>query len=151
MKILLQRVSSAKVEIGGETAGAIGPGFLALVGCHCGDTSAEADKLAAKTVALRVFADEAGKMNLSVADVGGSVLAVSQFTLYADTRKGNRPSFVDTGRADAALALYERYCERLREALGSHRVATGRFGADMKVSLVNEGPCTIELRCENVS
>ncbi|MBQ7667340.1 MAG: D-tyrosyl-tRNA(Tyr) deacylase [Kiritimatiellae bacterium] len=148
MKILLQRVSSAKIEIGGEIAGAVGSGYLALVGCHTGDTPENADKLAAKTVALRVFEDEGGKMNRSIADTGGSVLAVSQFTLYADTRKGNRPSFVDAGDPAAASALYDRYCARLREALGPDRVATGRFGADMRVSLVNEGPCTIELRSE---
>lgn len=148
MKVLLQRVSSAKVEIAGETAGAVGPGFLALVGCREGDAPEDADRLAAKTAALRVFEDAEGRMNRSVVDTGGSVLAVSQFTLYADTRKGNRPSFVEAGNGDSARVLYDRYCADLRSLLGPGRVATGRFRAEMRVSLVNEGPCTIELKSE---
>ena len=148
MKILLQRVSSAKVEIAGETVGAVGPGFMALVGCRTGDLPEDADRLAAKTAALRVFEDSEGRMNRSLGDVGGAVLAISQFTLYADTRKGNRPSFVEAGSGDAARVLYDRFCADLRSLLGAGRVATGRFGADMRVSLVNEGPCTVELRSE---
>ena len=148
MKILLQRVSSAKVEIGGEVAGTVGPGYLALVGCRAGDVPEDADRLAAKTAALRVFEDAEGRMNRSILDAGGAVLAISQFTLYADTRKGNRPSFVDSGPPDAARVLYDRFCADLRSLLGPGRVATGRFGADMRVSLVNEGPCTIELKSE---
>lgn len=148
MKVLLQRVSSAKVEIAGETVGAVGPGYLALVGCRAGDVPEDADRLAAKTAALRVFEDAEGRMNRSLGDTGGAVLAISQFTLYADTRKGNRPSFVDAGPPDAARTLYDRFCADLRSLLGPGRVATGRFGADMRVSLVNEGPCTIELRSE---
>ena len=148
MKVLLQRVSSAKVEIGGETVGAVGPGFMALVGCRTGDVPEDADRLAAKTAALRVFEDAEGRMNRSLGDTGGAVLAISQFTLYADTRKGNRPSFVEAGSGDAARVLYDRFCADLRSLLGPARVATGRFGADMRVSLVNEGPCTVELRSE---
>ena len=148
MKILLQRVSSASVAIGGETAGAVGRGYLALVGCRGGDTAEDCDRLAVRTANLRVFEDDAGRMNRSVLDVAGSVLAVSQFTLYADTRKGNRPSFVDAGDPAEAELLYERFLADLRSLLGPDRVAQGRFGADMQVSLVNDGPCTIELKSE---
>ena len=148
MKILLQRVSEAAVRIGGETAGAVGRGYLALVGCRAGDTAEDCDRLAVRTANLRVFEDDAGRMNRSVLDVAGSVLAVSQFTLYADTRKGNRPSFVEAGDPAEAELLYERFLADMRSLLGPDRVAQGRFGADMKVSLVNDGPCTIELRSE---
>ena len=148
MKILLQRVSSASVAIGGETAGAVGRGYLALVGCRGGDTAEDCDRLAVRTANLRVFEDDAGRMNRSVLDVAGSVLAVSQFTLYADTRKGNRPSFVEAGDPAEAELLYERFLADLRSLLGPDRVAQGRFGADMQVSLVNDGPCTIELKSE---
>ena len=148
MKILLQRVSSASVTVAGESVGQIGAGYLALVGCRTGDLPEDADRLAARTAALRVFEDAEGRMNRSVADVGGAVLAISQFTLYADTRKGNRPSFVEAGDPAAAERLYERFCADLRSLLGPVRVATGRFGADMRVALVNEGPCTIGLRSE---
>ena len=148
MKILLQRVSEASVSVDGETIGAVGRGYLALVGCRGGDTTEDCDRLAARTASLRVFEDDAGRMNRSVVDVAGSVLAISQFTLYADTRKGNRPSFVEAGDPAEAELLYERFLADLRSLLGPDRVAQGRFGADMKVSLVNDGPCTIELRSE---
>ena len=148
MKILLQRTASASVEIAGETVGAVGRGYLALVGCRAGDTAEDCDRLAVRTANLRVFEDDAGRMNRSVLDVAGSVLAVSQFTLYADTRKGNRPSFVEAGDPAEAELLYERFLADMRSLLGPDRVAQGRFGADMKVSLVNDGPCTIELRSE---
>jgi D-tyrosyl-tRNA(Tyr) deacylase len=148
MKLLLQRVSEASVTIGGERVGEIGPGYLALVGCREGDTSEDADRLAVRAANLRVFEDAEGRMNRSVLDIGGSILAVSQFTLYADTRKGNRPSFVAAGDPALAEALYERAVADLRTLLGAGRVATGRFGADMKVALVNDGPCTIELLSE---
>ena len=148
MKLLLQRVSEASVTIGGERVGEIGPGYLALVGCREGDTPEDADRLAVRAANLRVFEDAEGRMNRSVLDVGGSVLAVSQFTLYADTKKGNRPSFVLAGDPALAEALYERVVADLRTLLGAGRVATGRFGADMKVALVNDGPCTIELVSE---
>ena len=148
MKILLQRISSASVESGGELLGAVGRGYLALVGCRGGDTAEDCDRLAVRTANLRVFEDDAGRMNRSVLDVGGAVLAVSQFTLYADTRKGNRPSFVEAGDPAEAELLYERFLADLRSLLGPDRVAQGRFGADMRVSLVNDGPCTIELKSE---
>ena len=148
MKVLLQRVSSASVTVAGETVGQIGAGYLALVGCRTGDLPEDADRLAARTAALRVFEDAEGRMNRSVADVGGAVLAISQFTLYADTRKGNRPSFVEAGDPAEAELLYERFLADLRSLLGPDRVAQGRFGVNMKVSLVNDGPCTIELRSE---
>ena len=148
MKILLQRVSSASVSIGGDTVGAVGRGYLALVGCRGGDTAEDCDRLAVRTANLRVFEDGEGRMNRSVLDVAGSVLAISQFTLYADTRKGNRPSFVEAGDPAEAELLYERFLADLRSLLGPDRVAQGRFGADMAVSLVNDGPCTIELASE---
>ena len=151
MKLLLQRVSEASVTIDGERVGEIGPGYLALVGCREGDTPEDADRLAVRAANLRVFEDAEGRMNRSVLDVGGSILAVSQFTLYADTRKGNRPSFVLAGDPALAEALYERAVADLRTLLGAGRVATGRFGADMKVALVNDGPCTIELLSEVAS
>ena len=147
MKLLLQRVSEASVTIGGERVGEIGPGYLALVGCREGDTPEDADRLAVRAANLRVFEDAEGRMNRSVLDVGGSIL----FTLYADTRKGNRPSFVLAGDPALAEALYERLVADLRTLLGAGRVATGRFGADMKVALVNDGPCTIELVSEVAS
>ncbi len=151
MKLLLQRVAETSVEVGGETVGAIGPGLLAFVGCREGDTPEDADRLAVRASALRIFPDDAGRMNRSVADIGGSVLAVSQFTLYADTRKGNRPSFVHAGDPAKAAILCERFAADLRSLLGPDRVAEGRFGADMRVALVNDGPCTIELLSETAT
>lgn len=151
MKLLLQRVSEASVTIGGERVGEIGPGYLALVGCRTGDTPEDADRLAVRAANLRVFEDAEGRMNRSVLDAGGAILAVSQFTLYADTRKGNRPSFVLAGDPALAEALYDRVVADLRSLVGAGRVATGRFGADMKVALVNDGPCTIELSSEVAS
>lgn len=148
MKILLQRVSRASVSVDGETVGAIGAGLLAFVGCRGGDAEEDADRLAVRTAALRVFPDAEGRMNRSVADTGGSVLAVPQFTLYADTRKGNRPSFVRAGDPAEAAVLCDRFAADLRSLLGPGRVAEGRFGADMRVELANEGPCTIELLSE---
>lgn len=145
MKVLLQRVSRASVDIDGVRVGEIGPGLMGLVGCRAGDTVADADYLADRLVALRIFRDAEDHMNLSVRDIGGGVLLVSQFTLYADTRKGNRPGFSLGGDPVAAKALYERLVERVRAALGTDRVATGVFAADMQVSLVNDGPVTIEL------
>jgi D-tyrosyl-tRNA(Tyr) deacylase len=136
MRALVQRVSRARVEVGGEEVGAIGPGLLVLLGVRRGDTAAAADKLARKLQALRIFEDADGRMNLSVQDVGGEVLCVSQFTLYGDTRKGNRPSFVEAAPPVEAEALYAR----VREALGAKG---GRFGAHMEVELVNDGPVTI--------
>ena len=151
MKILLQRVSRASVEVDSETVGAIGHGYMALVGCREGDLPEDADRLAVRVANLRVFEDDQGRMNRSVLDTGGGVLAISQFTLYADTRKGNRPSFSLAGSPEAAATLYERFCADLRTLLGPDRVAMGRFGASMRVSLVNEGPCTIELVSETAT
>jgi D-tyrosyl-tRNA(Tyr) deacylase len=143
MRVLLQRVTSATVTVDGRVVGRIGPGLLALVGVAHGDTAATAQRLAAKTVALRVFADDVRLMNLSVREVGGAVLAVSQFTLYADTRKGNRPSFTAAAAPGPGEAVYEAYVAALRaEGLP---VETGVFGAHMKVELANDGPVTVML------
>ena len=144
MRIVLQRVSEASVTVGGEVVSRIGPGLLLLVGVAAGDGEAQADWLAEKVAGLRIFSDEEGKMNLSVRDVGGEVLAVSQFTLLADTRKGKRPSFVRAAPPEEAEPLFDHFCERLR-ASGVGRVETGSFGAMMKVALVNDGPVTIVL------
>ena len=144
MIALLQRVTGARVDIADETVGRIGAGLLVLVCAEPADTEAVAQKLLAKILKLRIFADEAGKMNRSVQDVGGGLLIVSQFTLAADTRSGNRPGF--TGAAPPALgeALYDHFVALARE---QHPVvATGRFGADMQVHLVNDGPVTIPMR-----
>jgi D-aminoacyl-tRNA deacylase len=143
MKALVQRVSEARVTVGEETIGEIGPGLLVLLGVEVGDGAAAADLLARKIAALRIFEDAAGKMNLAVRDVGGAVLAISQFTLAADLRKGNRPSFIRAAPPEAAEPLYEQFCLRLREA--GLPVATGRFGAHMAVRLINDGPVTIWL------
>lgn len=144
MRALLQRVAQASVQVNGETVGAVGAGYLILLGVMQGDTDAQAEKLAEKTAALRVFEDEAGKMNRSLLDVGGDALVVSQFTLCADTRKGRRPSFVASAPPAEADRLYRLYAERLR-GLGVLRVETGVFAAHMEVSLVNHGPVTILL------
>jgi D-tyrosyl-tRNA(Tyr) deacylase len=144
MRLLVQRVREAHVEVEGETVGAIGPGLLVLVGITHTDDAAVALRLADKLVKLRVFEDEAGKMNRSVIDTGGAVLAVSQFTLYGDARGGNRPSFTAAARPEHAAPLFERFVALLSERLG-RAVPTGRFGADMKVHLVNDGPVTIWL------
>jgi D-tyrosyl-tRNA(Tyr) deacylase len=132
----VQRVREASVTVEGEEIARIGPGLLVLLGVRSGDTEAEADRLAAKLLALRVFEDADGKMNLSVRDAGGELLCVSQFTLYGDTRRGNRPSFVDAAPPEEAEPLYER----VREALGADG---GVFGARMSVELVNDGPVTL--------
>lgn len=143
MRVVLQRVSEASVAVDGATIGAIGSGLVALVGIADGDGAAVVRRLAEKTAALRIFRDEAGRFDRSVVDVGGAVLVVSQFTLLADTRKGNRPSFTDAADPAVAAPLVELYAAALRE-LGLE-VATGRFGADMAVSLINDGPVTIVL------
>ena len=145
MKALVQRVTEASVTIDGEIVAEIGKGYLVLFGVTHGDTEAMADKLAARVVKLRIFEDESGKTNKSIEDVAGSVIVVSQFTLYADTDHGNRPGFSNAARPDLAIPLYERFVADLRAALGPERVGTGRFGADMKVRLLNDGPFTVEL------
>lgn len=144
MRVIVQRVSHAAVRIDGATVGEINTGFLLLVGITHTDTKADADYLAKKVAQLRVFEDEAGKLNRALQDVGGAVLSVSQFTLYGDCTHGNRPSFVDAARPEQALPLYDYFNHQLRETYGL-RVETGRFGADMKVELINEGPVTILL------
>ncbi len=144
MIAMLQRVTEARVDIAGQTVGAIGPGLLMLVCAEPQDTEAVAAKLVDKVLKLRIFADEAGRMNRSLVDVGGGLLVVSQFTLAADTRGGNRPSFSAAAAPAQGEALYESV---LRHARDRHpRVASGRFGADMQVLLVNEGPVNIPMR-----
>ena len=144
MRIVLQRVASARVEVGNETVGQIGCGVLALVGVAQGDTQREAQWLAGKTVELRVFPDDEGKMNRSLLDIGGEALVVSQFTLLGDCRKGRRPSFIDAAAPDTADRLYREYAD----SIANHgvRVARGVFAADMQVSLVNDGPVTFWLQ-----
>jgi len=141
---LLQRVREARVEIDGAAVGRIGPGLLVLVCAERGDTAAEADRLLDKLLKLRIFADETGKMNRSVQDTGGGLLLVSQFTLAADTRGGNRPSFTQAAAPDDGRRLYDHFVARARAL---HPVVeTGRFAAEMQVHLVNDGPVTIPLR-----
>ncbi len=144
MRIVLQRVKNASVTVGGERISEIGPGLLLLVGVASGDGEPAADWLAEKVAGLRVFADDSGRMNLGVRETGGEVLAVSQFTLLADTRKGRRPSFVEAVPPEEAEPLFDYFCERLRVA-GVETVRTGRFGAMMDVALTNDGPVTIIL------
>ncbi|MBR3422513.1 MAG: D-tyrosyl-tRNA(Tyr) deacylase [Ruminococcus sp.] len=143
MRIVLQRVTSASVTVGGEVTGRIGTGYLVLLGVGQGDTEEDCRRLADKLINLRIFSDENGKINLSLADVGGELLIVSQFTLYADCRKGNRPNFIQAGKPDEAERLYNYFADYCRSK-GKH-VETGIFGADMKVELVNDGPFTIVL------
>lgn len=144
MKALIQRVSSASVTVEGNCVAEINTGLLILLGVTESDTLKEASWLASKVVNMRIFNDAEGKMNLSLLDVGGDVLAVSQFTLYADARKGNRPSYTQAARPEKAKPLYEAFVVELEKLLGKP-VPTGVFGADMKVSLVNDGPVTIML------
>ena len=144
MKAVIQRVTSANVVVKGETLGAIDRGFLILLGVHENDTEAEADLLAKKVANLRVFEDDEEKMNLSMLDCGYSALVISQFTLLANTKKGNRPSFIAAARPEVAIPLYERFMDQLK-ANGVTDVQHGEFGADMAVSLVNDGPVTIVL------
>jgi D-tyrosyl-tRNA(Tyr) deacylase len=141
MRAVVTRVKSASVAIDGAVVGKTDGGFLVLLGVHADDGEAEAEKLASKITQLRVFEDESGKMNRSLADVGGTILVVSQFTLYADCKKGNRPSFIAAARPEKATALYERFVALCRER-GVH-VETGEFGADMVVTSENDGPVTI--------
>ncbi|NLL62699.1 MAG: D-tyrosyl-tRNA(Tyr) deacylase [Ruminococcaceae bacterium] len=142
MKAVIQRVKYANVKVDGEIIGAIDGGFLVLLGVEETDTEKEAELLARKTANLRIFDDEEGKMNKSLGDFGYSVLVISQFTLIADCKKGNRPSFIRAAKPDTAIPLYEAYMEALKEN-GVEKVESGEFGADMKVELLNDGPVTI--------
>jgi D-tyrosyl-tRNA(Tyr) deacylase len=144
MRVILQRVRQGSVSVDDRVVGTMDKGFVALVGVTHGDTQAEAELLAKKTANLRVFEDDQGKMNLSALDVGGGVLVISQFTLYADTRKGRRPSFIDAAQPDVASPLVDYYAERLRTE-GIQRVEQGIFGAMMLVEIHNDGPVTIIL------
>jgi len=143
MRIVLQRVSSASVTIDGAVTGEIGAGFCLLVGYAPDDTVEVVTWLADKVAGLRLFSDAEGKMNLGLADVGGALLVISQFTLYGDTSKGRRPSFIGAARPEVAIPLHDRFMAELRSR--GLKVATGRFGADMKVALVNDGPVTLIL------
>ncbi|MBQ1921659.1 D-aminoacyl-tRNA deacylase [uncultured Ruminococcus sp.] len=149
MKAILQRVKFAKVEVGGETVGEIGQGFLVLLGVAKEDDKKEAEVLSNKIAGLRVFTDENDKMNLSLDDIGGEVLVISNFTLCADCSHGRRPSFIAAARPEQAEPLYEYFCQRLRDA-GVKKVAQGIFGADMAVSLLNDGPVTIDINSKDL-
>ena len=145
MKAWIQRVKEASVSIDGETVAEIGLGYLVLLGVTHADTEKSADEIADRIVKLRIFEDENGKTNKLIEDVGGSVIVVSQFTLYADTAHGRRPGFSNAASPELAIPLYERTVEKLREAIGPARVGTGRFGAHMEVRLLNDGPFSVEL------
>ena len=145
MKAWVQRVTEASVTIDGEKVAEIGRGYLVFLGVTHTDTEKAADEIADRIVKLRIFEDDAGKVNRSIEDVGGSVIVVSQFTLYADTAHGRRPGFSNAARPELANPLYERVVAQLRGLLGAERVGTGRFGADMKVRLLNDGPFSVEL------
>lgn len=143
MRFVMQRVTEASVTIDGEISGKIGKGCLVLIGVADTDTKEIADKMIRKMIGLRIFEDEQGKTNLSLADVDGGLLLVSQFTLYANCKRGNRPSFIEAGKPDMANEMYEYIIEKCRESVDE--VQTGEFGADMKVQLLNDGPFTILL------
>ena len=147
MRAVIQRVSQAKVVVDDNTVGQIGKGFMILLGVHEQDTQADVDYLVGKISKLRVFEDDQQKMNRSIMDVGGEILSISQFTLFADTKKGNRPSFVQAAKPDTAIPLYEAFTEGLRQV--GIPVETGIFGADMKCHLVNDGPVTIIIDSQN--
>lgn len=148
MKAVIQRVSKASVSIEGALRSEIGPGLMILLGVAVGDTEEDVDYLVKKTAALRIFDDAAGVMNLSAAECGLEALVVSQFTLLASTRKGNRPSYIEAAGHETAVPLYESFCRKLSDSLGKP-VGTGVFGADMQVSLVNDGPVTICMDSRN--
>ena len=148
MRAVIQRVNHASVTINGECKSSIGRGYLVLLGCENADTQEDIDWLAKKIANLRVFDDEAGVMNLSVKDVDGEILVVSQFTLWASYKKGNRPSYLRAGSHEITVPLYEDFCKAMTEQLGKP-VQTGEFGADMKVELLNDGPVTICMDTKN--
>lgn len=148
MRFVIQRVKEACVRVDNETIGRIRKGYLVLIGVSNSDTEQTADKMIRKMIGLRIFEDDNGKTNLSLADVGGSLLLVSQFTLYANCKKGNRPSFIEAGASDKANALYEYVIRKCKKSVPE--VQTGSFGAEMEVSLINDGPFTILLDSENL-
>lgn len=148
MRVLIQRVSYAKVEVEGAVKGSINNGLLVLLGVEDADTVEDLNWLVQKIVKMRIFSDSEGKMNLSVSDVQGGLLVISQFTLHAGTRKGNRPSFIKAGKPDFANKIYEQFIDEMRKASGL-KVESGIFGADMKVSLLNDGPVTIWMDSKN--
>lgn len=148
MKAVMQRVSQASVTIGNEKVAAIDHGLLVLIGIEDTDAQEDIDWLTAKIVQLRIFNDENGVMNHSVKDVNGDVIVVSQFTLHASTKKGNRPSYIKASKPDIAIPLYEAFVASMEKSIGK-KVQTGQFGADMKVSLVNDGPVTIIIDTKN--
>ena len=148
MKFVIQRVSRASVTVRGKVIGRIGQGYLVLVGVGQGDTKEDADWLCKKAIGLRVFNDENGVMNKSILDINGEILVISQFTLMASTKKGNRPSYIRAAKHETAVPLYEYFCNELSIGLGK-QVGTGEFGADMKVELLNDGPVTICIDSKN--
>lgn len=148
MRFVIQRVTQSSVKVDGEVLGTIGKGFMVLIGVSDSDTKEIADKMIKKMIGLRIFEDENGKTNLSLESVGGELLLISQFTLYANCKKGNRPSFIEAGKPDMAEEMYEYIIEKCKEQVPV--VERGRFGADMKVSLVNDGPFTIVLDSEKL-
>jgi len=141
MRAVIQRVKNAEVKIDGKIVGKIGKGLLVLLAVHQDDTEDKIEKMATKIINLRIFADEEDKMNLSVKDVGGEILVVSQFTLYGDISKGNRPSFIESAKPDKVVPYYEKFVEKIK--VSGLKTATGEFGAMMEVSLINDGPVTI--------
>lgn len=148
MRALVQRVSSARVRVDGAVIGEIGAGLLILLGVAPTDTDAELEWTAEKCARLRIFADDEQKMNRAVTDIQGGVLVVSQFTLYGDARKGNRPAFIGAARPELAEPMYEKFVAKMRALVGDANVACGRFAADMKVELVNDGPVTLMIERE---
>ncbi|MBU0714810.1 MAG: D-tyrosyl-tRNA(Tyr) deacylase [Verrucomicrobia bacterium] len=146
MKALIQRVQRGSVSVDSQTIGSIARGYVVFLGVKQGDTTKDAKFLAEKTAALRIFPDEADRMNCSITEIDGAVLVISQFTLHADTRKGNRPSFILAASAPEAKSLYDEYVAGLRRIIGVARVATGQFQARMVVEIINDGPVTIELK-----
>lgn len=150
MRAVIQRASSATLHIDGQLHASIGMGFVILLGIHVDDTAADVDYLVGKIHGMRIFSDAEGKMNLSLEQVSGQLILVSQFTLYADTRKGNRPSYLASARPEQAIPLYELMIEKLSSAMGAP-IQTGVFGADMQVSLCNDGPVTIIIDSKNTS
>lgn len=148
MRAIIQRVSKASVEIDGQLSGRINQGFLVLLGIEDADNQTDIDWLTKKIAQLRIFSDDAGLMNKSILDIDGNILLISQFTLFGQTRKGNRPSFIRASKPTIAIPLYEQFCQELEQCLGKP-IQTGIFGADMQVSLINDGPVTIIMDTKN--